>query len=217
MAFDALDEHEQGELVRKWLRENAMSILIGVVLGLLIIFGWQQWRTHRARHGAEAALHYQSLATAFEAKNTDAATATLEGLKKDYADSAYAVFAAMRTARDALARADKPAAVTAAEWAYEHAASPELKALAGLRLARLRLGEGQGDQALALLQQLPSAGYEAMIAELRGDALLAAGKTDEARAAYQQAFDALDAASPARQNLEMKLADLGGSTEKKSS
>jgi len=27
MAFDVLDEHEQGELVQKWLRENAMSMV----------------------------------------------------------------------------------------------------------------------------------------------------------------------------------------------
>jgi len=39
MAFDVLDEHEQGELVQKWLRENAMSIAIGIALGLILIFG----------------------------------------------------------------------------------------------------------------------------------------------------------------------------------
>ncbi|HET9189990.1 MAG TPA: tetratricopeptide repeat protein, partial [Rudaea sp.] len=59
MAFDVLDEHEQGELVQKWLRENALSILIGVGLGLVLIFGWQQWRSHRNAHRLDAATQYQ--------------------------------------------------------------------------------------------------------------------------------------------------------------
>jgi len=63
MAFEVLDEHEQGELVQKWLRENVLTILVGVGLGLVLIFGWQQWRSHRARHDLEAATQYEVLST----------------------------------------------------------------------------------------------------------------------------------------------------------
>ena len=88
MAFDVLDEHEQGELVQKWLRENAMSIAIGIALGLLLIFGWQQWKAHRARHAADASAQYQALVDAFDAKRNDDAKTLAEALRKDYPDTA---------------------------------------------------------------------------------------------------------------------------------
>lgn len=217
MAFDALDDHEQGELVRKWLRENGASILIGVGLGLLLIFGWQQWRTHRARHQAEAAVQYQALTKAADAKDAAAVTKGYELLKTDYADSAYAVLGAMREAESALARSDKAAALAAAQWGYDHASGEAMKTLAGLRLARVQLGDGKVQEALALADALPAGGYAALIAELRGDAFVALGKPDEARTAYQAAIDASDASAPNRATLEMKLHDIGAPAAKEHS
>ena len=216
MAFDALDEHEQGELVRKWLRDNGSSIIIGVALGLLLIFGWQQWRSHQVRHQAEAAVQYDAMTKAVQAKDAAAVAKGFDLLKADYADTAYATFAGLQQAESALAAGDKAGAVAAATWSYEHADGEALKTLAGLRLARLKLGGGDAAGALALADQLPKTGYASMIDELRGDALLSQGKSAEARSAYQAALDASEAATPGRPALEMKLNDLGGA-EKKSS
>ena len=110
MAFDVLDEHEQGELVQKWLRENTMSIAIGIALGLILIFGWQQWKAHRARHAADASAQYQALVDAFDAKRNDDAKTIAEALRKDYPDTAYATFAAMRLADLANDKGDLKAA-----------------------------------------------------------------------------------------------------------
>jgi predicted negative regulator of RcsB-dependent stress response len=52
--------------------------------------------------------------------------------------------------------------------------------------------------------------------ELRGDALVALGRKDEARTAYTDALTNLDANAPNHAFLEMKLNDLG-SEEKKGS
>lgn len=40
---DLLDEHEQGERVRTWLRDNAAGLIGGLALGLLLIWGWRWW------------------------------------------------------------------------------------------------------------------------------------------------------------------------------
>lgn len=216
MAFDALDDHEQGELVRKWLRENGASILIGVGLGLLLIFGWQQWRMHRARHQVEAALQYQALVKASDAKDIDAVTKGYELLKTDYADSAYAVLGAMRETEAALARSDKAAALAAAQWAYDHADGEAMKTLAGLRLARAQLSGGKTQEALALINALPVGGYAAMLDELRGDVFVSLGKAEEARSAYQAALDASDASASHRAMLEMKLHDISAAAKEHS-
>jgi predicted negative regulator of RcsB-dependent stress response len=209
MAFDVLDEHEQGELVQKWLRENAMSIAIGIVLGLVLIFGWQQWKAHRAQHAVQAAVEYQALVAAADAKKADDVAAIAERLRKDYSDSAYAVFAAMRSAEIANEKGDLKAAAADLSWASEHAGAPALKALATLNLARVQLAEGDADAALKSVDSLPKTDYAALAGELRGDILAKLGRADDARAAYTDALSHLDPQAPNRDVVQMKLDNLG--------
>jgi predicted negative regulator of RcsB-dependent stress response len=212
MAFEVLDEHEQGELVQKWLRENAMSIVIGIVLGLLLIFGWQQWKVRQARVAAQAAAQYQALVDAQVADRTDDALTIADSLRHDYPDSAYAVFAAMRQADMANAGGDLKSAATDLEWAQEHAKTPALKALATINLARAKLGHNEADAALKLVDGLPKGDYTAIAADLRGDILVKLSRTDDARAAYQDALSHLDAQAPNRTFVQMKLDNLASAS-----
>jgi predicted negative regulator of RcsB-dependent stress response len=214
MAFEVLDEHEQGELVQKWLRENVLTILIGVGLGLVLIFGWQQWNGHRARHGIEAATQFEVLVGDADKKDFDAARQIAAKLKSDYSDTPYAVLAAMREAEIAAQKADLAGARAALEWAYEHASVDALKALAGVRLARVDLGLGKPQDALDRLDHLPASAYTGQIGELRGDALVALNRRDDARAAYLDALANLDPNAPTRAFVQMKLGDLGGAEKK---
>lgn len=208
MAFDILDEHEQGELVQKWLRENALSIATGVVLGLLLIFGWQQWKVHRANHVAQAAAQYQALSDAVDAHHEDEAGRIADQLRKEFPESAYAVFAAMHQADAAVAKGDLAAAAAALEWATPHAGVSGLKSLVSLRLARVKLAQGDADGAIKLLDLLPKDDYAASAGEIRGDALAKLGHADAARTAYQDALSHLDAQAPSRAFVQMKLDDL---------
>ena len=52
--------------------------------------------------------------------------------------------------------------------------------------------------------------YAGLYADLRGDALAAAGRRDEARAAYQAAIAKLDAKTAYRQFVQVKLDSMGG-------
>src|SRR5438270_12572070 len=119
MAFEVLDEHEQGELVQKWLRENVLTILIGVGLGLVMIFGWQQWRTHQGQHRLDAATQFDVLSADITKKDYDAAKQIAAKIKSDYADTPYAVLAALSEADIAAQRNDPETARTALEWAYQ--------------------------------------------------------------------------------------------------
>ncbi|HVT31428.1 MAG TPA: tetratricopeptide repeat protein [Rhodanobacteraceae bacterium] len=209
MAFDVLDEHEQGELVQKWLRENALSIATGIVLGLVLLFGWQQWKAHRARHAADAAIQYQSFVDAVDAKQNDDAAKIADALRKDYSDTAYATFAAMRSAELATASGDLKAAADDLAWAGDHAGAPALKSLASIDLARVKLASGDADAALSIVDALPKDSYATIVGELRGDILAKLGRTDDARKAYQDALLHLEPQAPNRSFVQMKLDDLG--------
>jgi predicted negative regulator of RcsB-dependent stress response len=214
MDFDVLDEHEQGEVVQKWLRENAISIAVGVLLGLVLIFGWQQWKAHHVRRDVEAAAQYQALSDAADAKRDDEVATVAGLLRKDYSGTVYAVLAAMHQADQASTKGDLPAAATALSWAQEHAGVSGLKSLAALRLAQVKLAQGDADGAVKLVDSVPKDEYSSFGGEIRGDAFVKLGRVDDARAAYQVALSHLDPQAPNRGFVQMKLDDLAAAPTK---
>ncbi|WP_329743268.1 YfgM family protein [Dyella sp. A6] len=208
MAFDAYDDYEQSERVQQWLRQNGLSIVVGIVIGLVAIFGWQQWRKHQANHQAAAAQLYQDVRAAQAGGQTDQANALTNQLMKDYADSPYALFAVTdRAVQDVRANhLDK--ALVSLEWAQGHAPNGLLKALTELRIARVQLAQGHADKTLSTLDQMPSTDYTAVAQELRGDALVKLNRPDDARKAYLAAKAALGKSEMQGGDLQMKIDDL---------
>lgn len=206
MAFEAYDDYEQSERVQQWLRQNGLSIVVGIAIGLIGIFGWQQWTKHKAEHQTEAANLYQQIQVAAASGKTDSADQLTDQLVKDFTDSAYAVFAmGDRAVRQVQAKQlDK--AIESLNWAEAHASDANLKALAQMRIARVLLAQGKGADALAALDRMPPKAYEGVAQELRGDVLVKLGRPDDARKAYQAAKAAMGENAP--QSVQMKIDDL---------
>ena len=110
MAFDDLDEHEQGELVRKWLRENSFAIIVGVALGLAALFGWRYWQGYQLGQQAEAALQFGAITKAVEAEKNSDADAIAAAMRQNFPKSTYSVLAALGVAERAVAKNDLDAA-----------------------------------------------------------------------------------------------------------
>ena len=208
MAFDAYDDYEQSERVQKWLRENGMSIVVGIVIGLVCIFGVQQWRSHKVRSQSEAAQLYQQAHLARESGKADQAARFTDQLMKDHGKSAYAVFAVSDRARAQMDAKQLDKAQASLEWARDHAPSPALKSLVSLRLARVEMARGNDQGALKTLDAIPSDSFQGLAQELRGDALVKLKRSDDARKAYQAALSALSKTAPQHGVLQMKLDNL---------
>lgn len=201
---DLLDEHEQSERVRNWLKNNGAGLVGGVALGLAVIFGWQWWQKHQALQADQANQSYHaamdSIATS-DVKKAQADVAKLKG------GDVYTDLAALRLAK---AQVDTGQAEAAIATLRGIKADPSLKPLVELRLARLLLDTGKRDEALKVLgDPLDSAALET-----RGDALLASGKRDQARDSYLKALTSMDVAAPQRRLVELKLTDAGGTPPK---
>jgi predicted negative regulator of RcsB-dependent stress response len=200
---DLLDEHEQSERVRGWLRNNGGGLFAGVILGLGVIGGWQWWQQHQATQRAEAGRQYDAVVRTVEAddlKKAKAESAALAGSGTD-----YAALAAMHVAKAQVDSGDRDGAI--ATLRAVQAKDPAIAAVVRSRLARLLNDAGKPQDALALLGDKPEG---AAAIEVRGDALFALGRTDEARAAYSLAMSKLDVASPQRRLVELKLIQVGG-------
>ena len=208
MAFEEYDKYEQSELVQKWLRENGVSIVVGILIGLVGIFGWQQWRNHQARNESAASQLYQQAKVAQLSGKADVATQLTDQLMKDYPKSPYALFAVSDRARQQLQDKQLDKAQASLEWAQSHTTEEPLKALTLVRIARVELARGQAQATLSTLDRVPAGGFQALVQELRGDALVKLGRMDDARKAYQSAMSALSEDAPQRGALQMKLDDL---------
>ena len=208
MAFEEYDKYEQSELVRKWLRENGLSIVVGIAIGLVGIFGWQQWNNHQARNEAEAAQLYKQAQIATASGKPEIAAQLTDQLMADHAKSPYAVFAVSDRAKQQVQDKQLDKAETSLAWAESHADAPALKSLTQLRIAQVELARGNGAAALATLDRMPATDYQGLAQELRGDVLVKLGRSDDARKAYQAALTALGEDAPQRGALQMKLDDL---------
>ena len=195
---DLLDEHEQGERVRTWLRKNALGILGGLALGIAAIYGWRAWVSHQASQQEQAHTAYAQALKQLDAGQVEQAGTLLAGQ-----EGTYATLAALRVAK-AQVEAGKPDEAIATLRGIQ--VDPSLREIVDERLAQLFNATGKPEEALKLLEG--DAGSAAL--ELRGDALLASGNRDQARDAYADALAGTDVASPARRRIELKLQEVGG-------
>jgi predicted negative regulator of RcsB-dependent stress response len=204
-----LDEHEQGERVRTWLRQNGSSLILGIALGLGLVFGWKWWQGEGQNHQVEAATQYQLLEDAVAAKDAAKAKAFATQLDRKYGDTAYASLARLKHAAF-LHESGKTADAIALLQATPADERPDIAEIRTLRLARLLLVSGKADEAGKALARIATPAYPEVAEELRGDIAFAKGDRDAARKAYEQALTHLDQSAATRQLVELKLIDAGG-------
>ena len=198
---DLLDEHEQGERVRGWLRENGAGIIGGVVVGLALIYGWQWWQKQQASEQVEASARYQSAIDKLQAGKLAEAKPHIAALPEGIYDTLGALAMAKAQLDDGK-RDDAIATLRAV-----HAKDPALDAIVRDRLARLLIDAGKAKDALALLA---GAEADAQVLQVRGDAYAALGQQAQARDAYAKALVQLEVGAPQRRMVELKLAEVGG-------
>ena len=130
-------------------------------------------------------------------------------IKERYPRTAYAQQAGVLSAKLQFDKGKLDDARASLNWVIEHAVEDDYRVLARLRLAALMLDAKQYDDALKQLDAVPEGPFAALAADRRGDVLLAQGKKPEARAAYERAYNLMDAKVEYRRLVDAKLTALG--------
>jgi len=209
-AYDLEEQESLEDLKAWWARWGTLVSWVAVAVAAVIVGvqGWRWWQLNRAE---EASSLYLAVAGATRGTG-DAAKAkdAMAVLADKYAGTAYAPRAALLYAKQLWNAGDKAGAKAQLNWVIDRSSDDDLKQVARYRLAEALLDEKNVDEALKVLDAKHSDAYAGLYADLRGDALAAAGRTGEARAAYQVALAKIDPKTPYRNFVQVKLDALGG-------
>ena len=123
--------------------------------------------------------------------------------------SFYASQAALIAAKGAFDAGNLDDARKHLEWVMAKGAEVH-RGVARVRLAGVLLEQKKFDEALKTLDGSKDPGFEAIVADVRGDVMLAQGRMDEARASYKLAIEKADARNPVKGIAQTKLNALGG-------
>ncbi len=209
MAYN-LEEQEQLESLKAfWNRYGNFLVTVVAVLALSVA-GWRGWGWYQERQSAQAAAVYDTLREAAGERNIDGVRTAAGRLFDEYGQTVYGPMAALVAAGAYQQAGDAKAARIPLQWAIDNADDENFRHTARLRLASILLDEGAYDEGLKTLDIESPGAYLGLYEDRRGDLLGAAGRRDEARAAYDRALAALGPNAALRAVVQLKRDALGG-------
>ena len=200
---------ETVERLKKWWTDNGKTTVAGLVIGLGSVFGWGGYQSYQAEMAEAASSLYQLVTSSATADRMEDVRRHGERLMSEHPGSGYAALTALFLSKAALVDKQSDEARAHLQWVLKNAKIEELKSVARLRLARLALDAGNADEAWSLISSVEAGKFANLYASVRGDILLAQGKPNDARAAYEEALATMGVGGPEFQRIRMKLDDLG--------
>jgi predicted negative regulator of RcsB-dependent stress response len=213
MAYD-LEEQEQLASVKAWWNQygNLLTWLLIIVLGAYS--AWTGWKYYERSQSAQAAQLYEELQKSVTAKDSVKVQRVATDMQDKFGRSIYAGMSALTAAKVAFDANDLKTAKERLQWVIDNGRDDEYKALAKVRLAGILLDEKAYDEGLKLLAGEFPTQFASIVADRKGDLLVAQNKIEEARTAYQLALDKTAGSNPARQLIQLKLDAIGGAPAK---
>lgn len=209
MAYNLEEQEQLEDLKAFWNRYGNFIVTLIAVIALSIA-AWRGWGWYQERQSAQAAAVYETLRDAAGEGDVDRVRAAAGQIFEDYGRTVYGPMTALVAAATYQQAGDAKAAKMPLQWAIDNAKDEAFRHTARLRLAAILLDEGAYDEGLKTLDIESPGTFLALFEDRRGDLLAAAGRHDEARAAYDRALGALSANAALRGAVQIKRDALGG-------
>jgi len=190
-------EDEQLARVRKWWKDNGTSIITGVVLGLILIVGYNWWQSHQRNMALEASDIFSQLLDASESEDIDKQTELAMQLKNDHPKLDYTAKALILSSTSQMKAGKADEAKGNLQWVIENSKQVDNQMIASYKLARQLYREGAYDQALELVDIESKAGFASQYFELIGDLHQKKSDLGKAQEAYLKAMELISPTSAA--------------------
>ncbi|WP_220265014.1 YfgM family protein [Enterobacter sp. Colony194] len=199
------NENDQVDAVKRFFAENGKALAIGVVLGIGALVGWRYWTGHQDESVRAASLEYQTAISDIRADKPQTLTAVETFAAKN--QNTYGALASLELAQQFVDKNDLAKAEANLQQGLKNTSDENLQALINVRLARVQIQQKQVDAALKTLDTVKGEGWVAIVADLRGEALLSKGDKQGARDAWSKGVESNT--SPAlREMMQMKINNL---------
>jgi predicted negative regulator of RcsB-dependent stress response len=212
MAYD-LEEQEQLDSLKAWWGRYGNLITWVLTAALAGYAGWSGWSYYQRSQAAQASQLYVELQKANEAKDTAKVQRAAADMVARFGSTAYAQMAALAAAKSAYDAGDAKNAKARLQWVIDNG-NDEYKSVARIRLAGIFLDEKAYDDGLKQLSGDFPEQFAGVVADRKGDILVAQNKLEDARTAYQAALEKMDKKNPGRQLVQLKLDAIGGAAGK---
>ena len=208
-----LQEQEQLDALKSFWKSYGNLIIWALIAALAVYAGLNGWNWWQRSQATQAAAMFDELERAAQAGDAQRAGTIFGDLRDRYPRTVYAEQGGLAAARVQFDAGQADAAKASLGWVADNAGEEEYKTVARLRLAGLLLQAKDYDAALKQLDAAKAPTFAALVADRRGDVLLAQGKADEARVAYQTAWKAMDEKVEYRRLIDAKLTALGAAPD----
>ncbi|GGF75085.1 YfgM family protein [Alteromonas lipolytica] len=179
-------EEQQVEAIKRFWSEHGTSLIVGAVLGLAGLFGWQYYSDSQIAAKESASQSYQA---ALESLVNDENSKPIETVINSDSATGYANIAGLLAAKQAVDDGNLDTAATYLNTVATNAVDESLKQVAKVRLARVQLAQQQPEKALSTIESVKDEAFTAQVEEIKGDIFAAQGNFDKARIAYSSALE----------------------------
>ena len=83
-------EEEQVAALKAWWKENKNSVIIGAVLGISLVIGWNYWQAQKLKQAEQASALYSELLNFVSHNQKESAEKVSELIIKQYGSTSYA-------------------------------------------------------------------------------------------------------------------------------
>ncbi len=203
-----LQEQEQLDDLKAFWKQYGNLITWVITACLLAFASWNAWGWYQREQAVKASAMFDELDKAAVAGDADKVGRVFADLKERFGGTAFAQQGGLMAAKVQFDKGQLDAAKASLGWVADNATEDEYRSIARLRLAGVQLDAKQFDAALKTLDATTAKEFAALVADRRGDVLLAQGKKDDARSAYQAAYKAMGDKLDYRRLIEAKLTAL---------
>ena len=203
------EEQERLAELKAWWEDNRWYVIGAFAAAVVAFAGYRGYVWWSLREADAAASAYAPVAEAVAAKDTKKTDEAARKVIAEHPNSFYASDAALVLAKDAFDAGNLDGAAKQLEWVVA-SGSEAHRGVARVRLAGVLMEQKKYEEALRVLDGNKDEAYAPLMADMRGDIMLAQHRLDEARAAYKVAAEKADPRNPVKSIAQTKLNALGG-------